>query len=115
MNGTQIASHRWGSNLIGNSVKHGDRREAIQVRLDGTQEEVVTLSVINAGVIPPTLLTSIFDPFRGGERQAGRSEGLGLGLYIVQQIVHAHQGSIDVQSGEANRTMFCVKVPRRAR
>ena len=43
----------------------------------------------------------------------GRGEGLGLGLYIVQQIVQAHQGSIDVQSGSDGRAIFTVRMPRR--
>ena len=59
------------------------------------------------------MLPHIFDPFRGGQRQPGRNEGLGLGLYIVQQIVHAHQGSVDVQSEDATHTVFRVRMPRR--
>ena len=58
------------------------------------------------------MLPHIFDPFRGGERAVTRSEGLGLGLYIVQQIVQAHQGSVEARS--ADETMFLVTVPRSA-
>jgi two-component system sensor histidine kinase/response regulator len=56
------------------------------------------------------LLSHIFDPFRGGDRPSNRHEGLGLGLYIVQQIVMAHGGTIDVISH--NRTTFAVHLPR---
>ena len=45
---------------------------------------------------------------------AGRNEGLGLGLYIVQQIVHAHGGRVDVHSTPDTHTRFRVIVPRRA-
>jgi len=107
---TQVAS-----NLIGNALQHGDQTEAVQVTLDGTERDVVTLTVSNTGTIPPDLLPALFDPFSGAERQAGRSEGLGLGLYIVQQIVLAHQGSVDVRSESPDRTCFVVKVPRKAR
>jgi signal transduction histidine kinase len=69
------------------------------------------LKVENTGTIPSDLLPQLFDPFRGAQRQTGRSEGLGLGLYIVQQIVIAHGGSVDVESGERT-TMFVVRIPR---
>ena len=70
------------------------------------------LTVANAGTIPSDIVDHLFDPFRGGQRPAGRSEGLGLGLYIVYQIVKAHGGSVDVDSGPDNRTVFRVSVPR---
>ena len=101
------------SNLIGNSLQHGERDAAVQVRVDGTREDAVVLSVANAGAIPADVLPHVFDPFRGGQRQLGRGDGLGLGLYIVQQIVQAHEGSVEVQSGDAEHTLFRVTMPRR--
>jgi two-component system, sensor histidine kinase and response regulator len=56
----------------------------------------------------------LFDPFRGGQRQPGRGEGLGLGLYIVSQIVRAHQGTVDVETGQGDETSFRVQLPRGA-
>lgn len=100
------------SNLVGNALQHGDSSEAVKVTLDGTDPHAVTLSVTNAGCIPPDVLPHLFDPFRGGRQQTARSEGLGLGLYIVQQIVQAHHGSIEVQSGGTQHTHFRVKIPR---
>jgi signal transduction histidine kinase len=41
------------------------------------------------------------------------SEGLGLGLYIVRQLVLAHGGAIDVTSTDAEGTTFRVTLPRR--
>lgn len=105
---TQVAS-----NLIGNALQHGEQKDAVEVRLDGTGRDVVTLTVCNTGTIAPDLLPRLFDPFRGAERQTGRSEGLGLGLYIVQQIVLAHDGSVDVRSQPPNHTCFVVQVPRK--
>ena len=81
------------SNLIGNALKHGDQATAVRVRLDCTRQNQITLQVRNSGTIPDTLIPYLFDPFRGGHRQPGRSEGLGLGLYIVSQIVQAHGGN----------------------
>jgi two-component system sensor histidine kinase/response regulator len=101
------------SNLIGNALQHGGDSQPVRVTLDGTDADRVVLSVRNRGVIPPEVLPHLFDPFRGGQR-AGRAEGLGLGLYIVQQIVHAHGGRVDVQSAPDTHTLFRVTVPRRA-
>jgi two-component system, sensor histidine kinase and response regulator len=100
------------SNLIGNALKHGDAGAPVQVRLDGTGIDTVILAVKNAGTIPRHILPHLFDPFRGGQRLAGRSEGLGLGLYIVSQIVQAHDGAVEVKSAEANETLFRVSLPR---
>lgn len=100
------------SNLVGNALQHGETGNPVRVRLDGTASDLVTLSVTSGGRIAADVLPHIFDPFRGGERAVGRNEGLGLGLYIVQQIVHAHQGSVEVQSEDA--TVFLVTVPRSA-
>jgi len=100
------------SNLIGNALKHGNRNAAVRVRLDGRSEASVTLAVTNAGTIPAELKEHLFDPFRSGQRPAGRSEGLGLGLYIVYQIVKAHHGEVTVDSGRDAKTTFRVVVPR---
>jgi two-component system, sensor histidine kinase and response regulator len=69
--------------------------------------------VLNVGTIPPQVMAHLFEPFQGGRRQPGQNQGLGLGLYIVQQIVQVHQGSVDVQSGIDGNTIFRVKVPRK--
>jgi signal transduction histidine kinase len=100
------------SNLLGNALQHGDTSGIVRVTADGRQPDVVVIKVENSGTIPPDLLPQLFDPFRGARRQTGRTEGLGLGLYIVQQIVLAHGGSVDVQSGNDNRTAFVVRIPR---
>jgi two-component system sensor histidine kinase/response regulator len=101
------------SNLLGNALQHGDDLSAVNVKVDGTGPEAVVVSVSNGGTIPSDLLPQLFDPFRGAQRQTGRAEGLGLGLYIVQQIVVAHGGRVEVESGRGDsRTTFTVSIPR---
>jgi signal transduction histidine kinase len=99
------------SNLVGNAIQHGDVAEPIIVRVDGSAAEQVVLSVGNSGVIPEELLPSLFDPFHAGRHR--RSEGLGLGLYIAQQIAEAHHGTIRVESAAPEGTVFTVCMPRR--
>ena len=102
------------SNLLGNAIEHGAAGAPVTVRLDGTEQPVVRISVRNAGVIPADMLPSIFDPFRRAAQstRARKSQGLGLGLYIVQQIVHAHGGRIEAQSTESAGTVMSVELPR---
>jgi len=102
------------SNLIGNAVQHGRGDEPIDVSIDGSATGAVTVAVTNAGGIDPALVPRLFDPFRGGQRHSGRHDGLGLGLYIAQQIVLAHGGVIGVEYGVTDRTTFRFTVPRRA-
>lgn len=109
------------SNLVGNALRHGDGHK-VEVQLDGHQAGSVCLCVRNDGEIPAALQPHIFDPFRSGRttagdgaplRNSGRNEGLGLGLYIVQEIVRAHGGQLQLESGQG-RTCFQVVLPRQA-
>ena len=56
-------------------------------------------------------LPHIFDPFRSGSPRRTGAQGLGLGLYIVQQVVQAHDGYIDVVTRNGS-TLFRVNLPR---
>ena len=99
------------SNLVGNAIQHGEPGQAVRVCLDGKQSEVGHPHGRQRRRHRRALLPNLFDPFRGGERE-GTSEGLGLGLYIVQQIVQAHQGQVQVDALNETHTVFSVTVPR---
>jgi len=100
------------SNLVGNAIQYSMPDSPIDVSLRG-EGDVVSLWVHNDGPpIPAELLPTIFDPFRRGNRHAQRTEGLGLGLFIVREMVRAHSGEIRVQSTEAEGTTFIVRLPR---
>jgi signal transduction histidine kinase len=100
------------SNLLGNALAHGDGA-GVQIRIDGTHAARVDLTILNAGCIPAEVQAVMFEPFKHpGDRKQERSSGLGLGLYISQQIVFAHAGSIDVASSIATGTRITVRLPR---
>ena len=78
------------------------------------------IAVHNHGaVIPPQQLDGIFNPMK--ERRAthnawgkGPTGSLGLGLYIAERIVRAHQGRIDVESSDASgHHVYRCAAPRR--
>jgi signal transduction histidine kinase len=100
------------SNLIANAVQHGIAEEGCSVRIDGTASDRVRIEVHNHGVIPPDLRPHVFDPMTSSERRHGNSPGLGLGLFISQQILRAHGGDIEVRSTEREGTSFTVVLPR---
>jgi signal transduction histidine kinase len=101
------------SNLIGNAERHGEPDSPITVRLEGRDGDV-TFSVHNRGVIAPDLLPVLFDPFRQGREKASR-EGLGLGLFIVRQVIEAHGGTVDVTSTPEEGTTVSIRLPRQSK
>ena len=102
------------SNLIGNALQHGADGKPVRVSLDGTRGETVSLVVTNAGAILPGMVDRLFDPFRTSQQEKGRDGGLGLGLYIVQQVIAAHHGRVVAQSAQ-HSTSFRAELPRDAR
>ena len=102
------------ANLVGNALEHGDPSSPVTVRLAGTDAAWV-ISVHNGGPpIPCDVLPNIFDPFRRNAPRTERSKGLGLGLFITQQVVLAHGGKIEVSSTTESGTTFTVFLPRAA-
>lgn len=105
------------TNLIHNALQHGHAREPIDVRLQLQNDDVV-LSVHNSGPpIPATLLPRLFDPFKQGAQREPRAAGggLGLGLYIVDQIVRSHEGRVEARSSAEDGTTLTVTLSRRGR
>jgi signal transduction histidine kinase len=101
------------SNLVGNALEHGIQAKPVSIRVVQTADEV-TVSVRNEGPpIPPELLPTLFEPYRRVMARGEGSKGLGLGLFITQQIVLAHGGRLDVHSDDSGTT-FAVVLPQLA-
>jgi signal transduction histidine kinase len=99
------------SNLVANALTHGDPAGAVGVSVAGTSRDIV-VEVRNQGVIPPERVPTLFEPFRRRPRDGSRSGGLGLGLFISQQIAMAHGGDIAVESSPDAGTIVTVRLPR---
>jgi signal transduction histidine kinase len=100
-------------NLVVNAVIHASARH-VQIIAEDQGPDVV-VRVINQGVpIPAERQDSIFDPFVSADIASPEPTrtGLGLGLFIVREIVKAHQGTVGVTSTESEGTTFTVRLPR---
>lgn len=99
------------SNLIDNAISHGSLTRPVLVHLQAEIEHVV-LRVSNVGgKLPPHALVTFFQPFRRAIGKGRSGNGVGLGLYIVQQITRAHAGTIDVHNRD-EWIEFVVRLPR---
>ncbi|MFP2934065.1 PAS domain S-box protein, partial [Pyxidicoccus sp. 3LG] len=103
------------SNLGGNALQYSPLDAPVTFTLTDAASAVV-LEVHNPGEpIPADVIPRLFDPFRRGtsaSQGGGVGGGLGLGLYIVEQVVKGHGGRIEVTSTAGAGTTFRVTLPR---
>lgn len=98
-------------NLISNSIKYRDPNKDspfISIAIKTTHENAVIRFEDNGIGIPEEYLSKIFDMFF---RATDRSEGAGLGLYIVRETVEKLNGSITVDSHANEGTVFDIIIP----
>jgi signal transduction histidine kinase len=103
------------TNLVSNAVKYSPPQTTVSVRTRGDGSWVM-LEVHNQGTpIAPEAHARLFEPMQRATSQIDKSgRSVGLGLYIVKQIVDAHGGTIEAKSDADEGTTFTVKLPRRA-
>ena len=101
------------TNLLSNAVAHGTRGKPVSVKVCGDGDVEVTVTVKNDGrAIPRDQISGLFNPMKRSSATRGERRHLGLGLYIVNRIVEAHNGNIDVSSSEEDGTTFRITIPR---
>jgi len=100
------------SNLICNAIKYGEGKP-ITVSAHKEQEYVI-ISVVDHGIgIPEGHLKRVFQRFERAEN-THRFQGLGLGLFISQQIAESHGGRITVSSVVGEGSTFTLQLPLNA-
>jgi signal transduction histidine kinase len=105
-------------NLVGNAVKYTPAGGKITVRADTdgiTGDALITVSDEGRGILPEEQ-QHIFSAFyRTREAASSQIAGLGLGLYICNELVVAHGGSVEVGNSEAGGAAFTIRLPRAVR
>jgi signal transduction histidine kinase len=94
--GHQPLAERLVVNLVDNALRHNIPQGEVEVST-GTVDGHAVLTVANTGpVVPPDAVDRLFQPFQRlrTTRTGSRTEGLGLGLSIVQAIAIAHDATI---------------------
>jgi light-regulated signal transduction histidine kinase (bacteriophytochrome) len=103
------------SNLLSNARHHGEPNQPIEVRLHCTDGEAVIDVANTSPPIPHEIEAGLFNPFKRSSLHNPRNRtGMGLGLYIAQQIVREHKGEIVYghETGAGNgRVVFTMRLP----
>lgn len=96
-------------NLLSNCVKFTPNNEEIIVNIYD-RENSACISVKNTGIgIPKDKLDTIFEEFSQVDKTLSRNtEGSGIGLSIVKNLVELHGGKIEVKSEENKETEFII-------
>jgi protein-histidine pros-kinase len=98
-------------NFVQNAIKYSPPGSPIVVRLDVRDDRAV-VSVTDRGPgLAPEERSYVFDKYKRAS-SAGKTEGLGLGLYISRKIVEAHGGDIGVDSAPGQGASFFLRLPR---
>lgn len=99
------------SNLLTNAIKYGEGTPIeIIVKKDGDKARITFAD--NGIGIDPKLQKTIFERFKRGTTD-GKFQGLGVGLFIVKQIVEAHGGKVFVKSKLGKGSRFTIELPIR--
>jgi len=95
-------------NLVINAMQAVQRDGHVWIKLAANETNVRVQVTDDGPGIPPEKLAAIFDPYF-----TTKEEGSGLGLWIAQQIVTGHGGSLRAQNGPEKGAMFTLVLPIR--
>lgn len=105
------------ANLLSNAVQHGDRGRPISLTAQAVDDGVEVLVTNFGRPIQASALQTIFEPLvrapnAGADVHEQSKTSLGLGLFIVREIVVGHGGTVTVQSSADAGTAFTIRLPR---
>ncbi|EFH82875.1 PAS domain S-box protein [Ktedonobacter racemifer] len=102
------------TNLISNAIKYSPGAETVEIDMSASPE-TVTIRVRDYGLgIPREQRDKIFERFyRATGPKQKAIPGLGMGLYIVAEIIKRHGGTITVESEVGKGSIFTVTLPKR--
>ena len=98
------------ANLLSNSFKFTPERGKITVSLQEDEKNFILAVIDNGEGIPPKNIQSVFDRFFTSS--TSQALGTGIGLHLTREFVSLHNGTIDVESKQGERTAFTVRIPK---
>lgn len=102
------------SNLFENAIKYSGSDPVIQVKIEEKDKNVI-INISDNGIgIPDEEKSKVFNKFyRIGSEETRTTKGTGLGLYIVEGIVKAHRGKIEILNNKPKGTIFKITLPKK--
>jgi signal transduction histidine kinase len=98
-------------NLLDNAYKYSGEQKEIVLAAEA-QNGCVSFSVKDNGIgIPAAETSRIFRRFYRGKSQRSGQGGAGIGLSIVEFVISAHRGTVDVQSAPGSGSTFTIRIP----
>jgi two-component system phosphate regulon sensor histidine kinase PhoR len=106
-------------NLLSNAVEFTPEGGRIEISsrkwLEKGKTESMRIEIKDSGVgIPPSNLDRIFDPYFTTKHRSDMHDGTGLGLFIADQNMQDHGGTIEVKSELNKGTVFLLTLPVKA-
>lgn len=100
-------------NLLDNALKYSKGKPVIDIRIMGTDQQVI-FSVTDNGIgIPSEYKDKIFDKFfRVPHGDTHNAKGYGLGLSYAARVIQQHKGTIDVVNNEGGGVTFTIHLPK---
>lgn len=100
------------ANLLENALRYSEPGGVVSTRVKQAGENVI-LEVEDTGIgIAPEDQRHVFKRFWRGEKSRSRATGgAGIGLAIVEELVRAHNGTVDVESEVGRGSVFRVRLP----
>ncbi|MBU8786110.1 MULTISPECIES: sensor histidine kinase [Bacillus] len=101
-------------NLIANSIKHNPPGTEIKVLIENSESQSLTVIIEDNGVgMEKETLEHLFDRYYRGTNASSNTSGTGLGMAIARQIIHAHEGHIEIFSKPSHGTQIKVVFPHK--
>ncbi len=95
------------SNLIHNALEHGGNGVRVQVELARTTDGMVRMRFRDDGPgVPDDIRDQVFNPFF-----TTASDGTGLGLAVVQSVILAHRGRVELEARDCAGACFLIELP----
>lgn len=96
-------------NLISNAIKYNEHNGKVTIDANNVADEKVRISIYDTGIgLTKEQIKGLFQPF---QRYEIKKEGLGLGLYITQNIVELMGGTMGVESENEKGSTFWFELP----